>query len=562
MVFLDTRSRVDVLVGGRLVATGLYEAGNQALDTSGLPEGSYDVELRITGGGGGTRSERRLFSRTRRLPPMGLDSWQVVAGVLVDDGAAGPLGRVSRTPFAQANWAHRLKAGLAVHAGLVGTDARQFARAGATVLSPGFQLEATALASPQGDLGLFARASSRGGGRLDFDIEGRVVESRDKRPLLPDVQTRTIALNQSASFAPSGSYGQVTGSVSYQIGSGRIAASATWRSGGEYAAGPSFRLPVLHDKAFDIVAQGDYSVTNRGRSGYIGLSLVLNRGRTNFIAEGGVRETRSGGSGRVAPMGLIRATTQREGAGGEQLQASAALGRDDGNTYAAGELLAANRLGEASASLMQPFGGSGGTQYALSLRTGMAAAGAGVKLGLSNSDSGVVVAVRGASADDRFDVLVGDVPMGRIVGAGKVMVPLPAYRTYDVRIRAAGTGMLTYDTAVRRVTLYPGTVAGLRWMTARTLAVSGRLVDPAGGSLAGADLSSGPNIAETDADGSFVIELDAARTIIARTAAGLACTLRLGAVEGRNSFAAIGTRICAPEGATASTALASPAKSH
>lgn len=548
VVFLDTRSRVDILVDGRLAASGLYEAGNQALDTGGLPEGSYSVVLRIVGAGGAVRTERRQFSRTRRLPPAGSDAWHLHAGAMLDDGAGGLIGRVTATPLVQAGWARRLAPGVGISVGAMASSGRQLAQLGAVVLARGVQLEASTLFSARGDVGLVGRASTRGGGRLAFDVEGRLVNSRDGGPLLPEPRYRPIFLDQAASFQPVGSYGQVTGSLSWQAGGKRVALAGTWRRRGDYAVGPSFRVPLLRRSGFELVARGDYAFTPRGRSGFIGLSLNLTGRRAGFYAEGGLREVRAGGSGAVRPMGLVRGTIQHENAQGRQVQASAALGRDDGAAYAMAEGMAAGRLGEMAGSILQPLGGQSGQsglQYAFSMRTGMAATGAGLRFGVNPGEAAVVAAVRGAEPDDRFEVLVNDVALGTITGAGKAMIALPAYRAYDVRIRATGAGMTRHDTAARRVTLYPGTVAGLRWDAARALAVTGRLIDPAGAPLAGADLVSGSNIAQTNAHGTFLIELDAGRTIAARLPDGRSCRVTVApAAPARNGFAALGSVAC------------------
>src|SRR5207247_1591607 len=70
IVFLAQRSRVDILRDGRLLTSRSYEAGNQALDTAGLPDGSYEVVLRIQEFGGGAREERRFFIKNARIAPL------------------------------------------------------------------------------------------------------------------------------------------------------------------------------------------------------------------------------------------------------------------------------------------------------------------------------------------------------------------------------------------------------------------------------------------------------------------------------------------------------------
>ena len=70
-VFVQQSSVVEVLIDGRLAGSQVVEAGNQLIDTSGMPEGAYPIMLRIREPGRGTREERRFFVRDSRLPPQG-----------------------------------------------------------------------------------------------------------------------------------------------------------------------------------------------------------------------------------------------------------------------------------------------------------------------------------------------------------------------------------------------------------------------------------------------------------------------------------------------------------
>jgi hypothetical protein len=63
-VFVQQPSVVEILIDGRLAGSQVVEAGNKLIDTSGLPEGSYPIILRVREKGRGTRDERRFSSRT------------------------------------------------------------------------------------------------------------------------------------------------------------------------------------------------------------------------------------------------------------------------------------------------------------------------------------------------------------------------------------------------------------------------------------------------------------------------------------------------------------------
>jgi hypothetical protein len=309
--------------------------------------------------------------------------------------------------------------------------------------------------------------------------------------------------------------------------------------------GPSARVPLLRNDSFELVAHGDYAFTERGRSGYIGLSLTLGRGNKSYSAEGGFSAAPDRGGSPVAGGNLRATITGDTGMG--QVQGSAVLGHDQNASYAAADLSLRGSRGELAGSLGRTLSGPGGTQYALTLRTGVSAASGHVALGrIDGGEAGVVARVE-APADERFELLVNEVPRAALRGGHAVAIDLPAYHTYDVRLRASGSSPLGYDGSTHRMTLLPGNVAAFSWRTRPQLSIFAHLVSPAGTPLAGAALSAGSNIADTGADGGFLIQLDAERAIAARLPDGRMCTATVpdsAEREANHGFASLKDLVC------------------
>ena len=87
ILFLAQPSRVEILVDGRLMSARSYPAGNVDLDTSGLPEGSYSLLLRIHQANGSVREERRFFVKNQDAPPVGHPIYYAYAGMLANTQA-------------------------------------------------------------------------------------------------------------------------------------------------------------------------------------------------------------------------------------------------------------------------------------------------------------------------------------------------------------------------------------------------------------------------------------------------------------------------------------------
>ncbi|MTI11712.1 TcfC E-set like domain-containing protein, partial [Sansalvadorimonas verongulae] len=91
-VFLPTRGRVELRRDGKLLASQFFEAGNQALNTSSLPDGAYNLDIRIIDDLGVEVSrETRFFAKQNRLPAPGEWTWFMEAGDVLNRVANATL---------------------------------------------------------------------------------------------------------------------------------------------------------------------------------------------------------------------------------------------------------------------------------------------------------------------------------------------------------------------------------------------------------------------------------------------------------------------------------------
>jgi len=69
LVYLPRRSFVSIYRDDRLYSSRTYDAGNQLIDTSELPDGAYTILLRIQEANGTSRKKRAFLSRTKIYRP-------------------------------------------------------------------------------------------------------------------------------------------------------------------------------------------------------------------------------------------------------------------------------------------------------------------------------------------------------------------------------------------------------------------------------------------------------------------------------------------------------------
>ncbi|MBL0319707.1 MAG: TcfC E-set like domain-containing protein [Alphaproteobacteria bacterium] len=118
-LFLPTRSWVTLLHNNIIYATEFYEAGNQIIDTTALPEGAYDITIRIREPNGNTRDEKRFFAKNFQIPPPGQPIYYTMAGFVRQQDQTQPLPQTSSTPIFQADTIRRITDNIGVNASLM-----------------------------------------------------------------------------------------------------------------------------------------------------------------------------------------------------------------------------------------------------------------------------------------------------------------------------------------------------------------------------------------------------------------------------------------------------------
>ncbi len=556
VVFLGQRSRVDVYVEGRLVTSRNFEAGNQALDTSGLPDGSYPVEIRIQETSGATRVERRFFTKSAAIAPVGHLSFFAHAGLLAVNRRGHWLS-VSKVPLLTAGVAGRVGASLAWDTNLMVTDRKGLAEAGITHLSPNIQTRIALLASSAGDYGVVGQSGSTTGGAFSYNIDLRYVHSAQRGPLIP-IDDYVGDLLSSPDLVEQGLHGtgtsftQAIGNLAYRIGDGQLGVSAYLRHdqgrASSYAIGPIVRWTLLRRQNFQLIFNGAYAATNRGRTFALGLQLQVLRRRSSFSAQAGVQTGLGRRGDRVDSIQEISASIHRDKVLGGDFDASGTLQRSSDGTILQASASERNAIGFASASLVHRIGSTGGaSQYALSAQTLLAAGGGIFHIGARDQNESVInVGVQGSARVARFQILVDDEPRGEIAAGGRLSLALTPYRRYRVRIHPIGRELVSFDAQARTIDVYPGTVAVLDWKVDSVLAMFGRLVWPDGSPVANADITTDDAIAATDMRGYFQLQAAGNAEIIAHVADGRTCRARLDAKPSQNEYSAIGDVPCRP----------------
>ena len=261
-VFVQQPSVVEILIDGRLAGSQVVEAGNQLIDTSGLPEGSYPIMLRIRENGRGTRDERRFFVKDTRLPPQGHVRFQAFAG-FISPTREGTLINPTNDLYYQLGAAKRISGKFGVEAIAVGTKNKVIAEGGLVYLTDFARLKAGGLVSTKGEFGAVLQAVSSASGPMQVSFDLRRVWDGNGGGLIPG-SVDGVGFDGDAGRGLTrldGDYTQMNATVGYSWGKATLRLFASYfnskHSKSQYSIGPSGDWLLVQRPQFQLRLEAD-----------------------------------------------------------------------------------------------------------------------------------------------------------------------------------------------------------------------------------------------------------------------------------------------------------------
>jgi hypothetical protein len=547
-LYLANKAQVDILRNGRLISSRSYPAGNQLIDTAGLPEGSYTIILRIREAGGYVHDESRSITKNSSLPPMGMPQYFVGAGLTAPDTATGVP--PAQALFLQAGYARRLSIGTAVKVSATYADGHTFGEAGIDYATPrGLRLKAAALVSSNSGYGLLLATS--------FNPTASSVMTADFRQGWGDHSRNWTVREEQAvasgavspAFAPIMAGRQFTTSYSLVLRGAQIGVVGSYHTApltkANYAIGPSIDVPV-HIARTGLRLVANITHTDTGLQAFLGLRMLFTHGLTAVTADAGLSSTTTQGQRQSGPIADVTATVERPDSRFGIASGSAGYAHTaTEDTVTMGGTLR-SRNGDFNAQVAKDFNGlTADTRYAAGFFVAAAVTGSHVAMGDPGAgDSGVMVHVDGAPAGSAFEILVNNAPRGLIKAGQTLGITLPAYRMYQVRLAPRGDAVMDFDAAPREVSLYPGNVQVLTWKAQKIVEVFGRAMDASGRPLANAVIRGGRAPGVTDDNGYFQTEMTGDGKLTFETLHNRVCEMTVVGVKTAAAHLSLGSRGC------------------
>ncbi len=554
LLFLPRRSQVDIFRNGRLLASKLYDAGNQILDTQALPDGAYTVTLRIHEIGGTTREVQQFFVKSRSLPPPDAPTWFFDAGVLANTGI-DPLPNADAA-FAEAGGAIRLSSDTAIDATTLLFGKTFQTEMGGTYFTEPLRLHAAVFGDTGGNYGMLLDSSVTAFSTLSLNVDLRKTWGPGQTFVSPASAAANAftPIDRTGANQLTGNSLQISGSLSYSIGTAQFGLTGTYLetplAPPSYSVGPTLNWTFRNDgETSETLVAGVTKSSDAFQAG-ISLRIQFNQGNASLVGEaGGEALEESGRNRQLGTIGSLTGTYVEPDVLASDLTGSVGIAHKLDNDVATigGQLRGA--YGVYTAEADQTFNGVGrGSQYSVNFVTSSVADKNGIAIGgQDTSESGIIVRLAGNAPGTLADVLIDGSPRGRIETGQSLPILLTPYRAYAVRLAPVGAPPVAFDTSEQTVSLFPGNVETLEWHVEPVFGAFGRALNAAGQPIANARIDGAREPAMTDAQGYFQVALSGATTLTLHAANGGRCMIRLPNVSAKNGYAALGRLICRDE---------------
>lgn len=528
-VFLDSRSRVDILKDGRLISTGVYPTGNQVINTSQLPSGAYNITLRIRDASGHVRQETRFYIKTSQLPPMDQPVYFLDLGELVKRRPGEVLAHGTGHRFARAGISKRITASFGGTLGMLRSQDGSLLETGIFKLGRQYDLRLNAGIGSDHSRGISLTSRARFG-RTILDLTATKIWSRH-----PNSVTGT-RLTQAA--------------LNLTIPMGRAMLNLSSRfnerdSGIDRNVGLDLEFPTyeLGDRSFD----SNLRVTKDNGELVVMLGFRLSLRSDHWQSElssqayhdAPVAAPQSNGT-----VNSIASTWNNRNQSLSHVNVTFRANQQRNNNTLENEVDVASNLGNADIQTVYSLDHHN-LDYGANFSTSVVANKDTFALGGERqAQSAVVLNLKGNARDAWFNVRVNKMLRGNARVGKKTIIGLAPFGTYRVRLVPHGKSIVDFNDNAKAVTLYPGNVVTLNWQMTRVIVAFGRIVGANGKPVTNALIKGVLGLATTDDSGMFQAELRSNTKQLEVKTLTSSCKVKLPPYSGTKMMVMLGTLKC------------------
>lgn len=520
VVYLARRSVVQLVVDDKIYYGESYPAGNQAIDTRLLPDGTYDVELRILDSQSGSRVETRRFTKSTQLPPRGETMFQITAGtpLLINENFIFP--ETAGVGVAGFSFARRLSDQSSYRLGLLQFGSNSFLQAGYIYLGEFVSFQFGGSAGGDNTRAASARLSwlkdnlSVGMSAEQFSSEADVTENRAYEQFYTDdFRQLTFSINRAFKTFSLG------GRWNYRETDNEATGNTTTL--GQYAL--YYRRPLFRSRSLRGLLDASVLQDDTDRRFSLQVKFFIDRGQWSTGLGAAIEQ--GDNQGRGYQVGI---DTRWQNSDRERYQ------------WEAGFYADTSKLGDtagASLTLDHPWYQAGlssdvnldattseNTSSVAFFNAHIGADRHGVALGGSDfAQAGVIVDVQGQPKGARFDIIVNNIKASTGSIGERQFIGLQPFENYEVRFRPHTVLSNGVDKESFKFTLYPGGVQRIEILAQQKVLLIATLVNQFGETVENALIDYGANPILIEEGGFFQGEVVPGETVLVKPSVGPEC---------------------------------------
>ncbi|WP_444891239.1 TcfC E-set like domain-containing protein [Microbulbifer sp. DLAB2-AA] len=506
---MPVRGRVEIYRDQRLIHTEMLEAGNRLLNTSTLPHGSYEIEVRTFDEmGRSLHSHSEFFTKDSLLPAPGEWSWNFYAGQPANNYSNyQTLPERYQDVLAQGSIARRLSGNLGFFASAASTREQQLYEIGARWISGFFEVSPSIVTNKDGRSGHRVQALLKTPFATLSAIDARLDDAADFD------QTKGLQL------LPLG-YSQRSLALQSNLLGGQLSLRLRERDSG-YRLLPGEQVDKL-DNASKLTSLsfkrnflqsakwlGSATFSHHKADGqqYTGLEIELRRRAKHWQHSANINSERSNHSDHEQRL-LLESRWHDRDLWAAEFEQQITAEKSRHGRYLESSSHLAGHFGYLNSTLtFNNVNHSKAFNYLGGFRTNLIVAENTFAWGGERAlESAVVIEIDG-SDQQNFEVLVDGNRRGYAKGGDRSVINLPAFQSYDLSLRPLDNGFFDYREQSKTFTLYPGNVNSTTYQIEQQLLILGRLTDMGEG-LPNTPLFIGEHSTTTDRYGVFQLSIN------------------------------------------------------
>lgn len=554
-VFLTAQSRVEIYKDGRLVSTGFYGAGNQTLDTRQLPDGAYNVDIRIVDDFGRINTETRFYAKSNRLPPIDQPSYFLNFGqVRSRDNQQSSTPQFENVWLLSSGYSKRLTNQIGGNIGFSHMGNQTMLEVGSFILGKFYDFNFDIAFGDEKEVGISAFANFNWrASALTLNYQEMNTRDRDESESAANIPS----INSGLPRFFENTFKQYSANLSLPLFartrlslSGRVNERDEGTTRENYVA--SLDFPTLRMGPSDLRFQLDASKSNADRQYLFSVTLSgRSKHTSSSISQTQVTDQQESITGERQ-----KTTRNRQNANinwndrdyfNSDINAFANFSKEQQTSRQGIGMNIDSRYGGLDLSLNQvDTASTQNLSKTLSARTTLLIDQDKYAIGGSEiSQSALLINLTGEPNGAEFQVLINNIPRGLAKIGRPTVVNLRPFETYKVSVLSKDNAIINYDNTVKTVTLYPGNVVTLGWEAHTIDVIFGNIIDEDGIPIKNALIEGAAELAITDDTGFFQAEIKTGTQRLKVKTREMYCEVKIPRyMKSESQIYAIGTLVC------------------